>query len=152
MWGFSFSPEARNRKLKNVSSIRFIPLHQAVIDNGFLDYVRDLPDGGPLFPDKKPDKHGRRSSGLSDDIGDFLRDIGVKTDGRLSHASFRHFYKTLCRDCGIHKEIHDALTGHTDGSASSGYGVVSVAALKAAILKLPDILNDPDPATIEDVS
>lgn len=151
MCGFSFSPDARQWELKNVGSIRFIPLHPAVIANGFLDYVKSLPDG-PLFPQKKPDKHGRRSSGLSDDIGKFLRDIGVKKDGRLSHASFRHFYKTLCRGCHIDREIHDALTGHADGTASNGYGVVSVAALKAAIQKLPDVLNDPDPATITDGS
>src|SRR5258708_29837635 len=45
------------KSLKNAGSTRRIPLHPAVISEGFLEYV---PKGGPLFPDMAPDKFGRR--------------------------------------------------------------------------------------------
>jgi hypothetical protein len=36
--------------------------------------------------------------------------------------SFRHRFKDMCRDAEIHKEVHDALTGHTEGDVGALYG------------------------------
>src|SRR5580704_10656198 len=42
--------------IKNESSVRKVPLHPALIREGFIDkYVKKLPKDGPLFPSLKPD-------------------------------------------------------------------------------------------------
>jgi hypothetical protein len=40
--------------VKNVASIRSVPLHSKIVTEGFLKYVRGLPKDGPLFPDVPP--------------------------------------------------------------------------------------------------
>ena len=37
------------------------------------------------------------------------------------HA-FRHTFKRQCRECGIPKDIHDAITGHPSGDVADTYG------------------------------
>src|SRR5580704_19515897 len=46
--------------LKNLGSERKVPLHPAVIEEGFLKYVAKLPKNGPLFPNLTPDRYGKR--------------------------------------------------------------------------------------------
>jgi hypothetical protein len=36
------------------------------------------------------------------------------------HA-FRHAFKRHCRECGIRKDIHDAITGHESADAGDSY-------------------------------
>jgi integrase len=47
--------------LKTEGSDRKIPLHPALIDEGFMGYVAELPKDGLLFPDIPPDRFGRRA-------------------------------------------------------------------------------------------
>jgi integrase len=54
-WCIDISLEKRD--VKNISSKRLVPLHAAVIEEGFLEYVHSLPHG-PLFPDLRVDKYG----------------------------------------------------------------------------------------------
>ena len=48
-------------------------------------------------------------------IGEHLRRIGI-VDRRLVFHSLRGTFKTACRDAGVPQEVHDALTGHANGS------------------------------------
>ncbi len=41
---------SRDQRLKSKVSTRKLALHGALLDEGFLDYRRPLPLGGPLFP------------------------------------------------------------------------------------------------------
>ncbi len=63
--------------LKNEGSARLIPLHPALIEEGFLKYVRSL-KAGPLFPDAKPDRFGRRGGTATKVLGRWLRSLGIK--------------------------------------------------------------------------
>lgn len=52
----------------------------------------------------------------------YLREVAeLETPVSPSHG-FRHSFKTMCRETGIPEEIHDAITGHDDGSVSRRYG------------------------------
>jgi integrase len=113
---------------KNEGSIRKIPLHPKLIAEGFIDYVKSLPSDGPLFPDLTVGKYGRAGTATKS-IGRWLRqvqkELGVLLveEPRLApNHSWRHRFKSETRRARIPEEVHDALTGHTEGKVSREYG------------------------------
>ncbi|HWE75516.1 MAG TPA: DUF6538 domain-containing protein [Stellaceae bacterium] len=116
-------PEARGRDVKGIGSVRRVPIHSAVIDEGFLDYVRSLPESSPLFPECQPDMFGSRGGSASKKIGAWVRkELGI-TDKRVSPShSWRHRIESEHRARDIRQDTTDAITGHHDGRAASDYG------------------------------
>ena len=57
-WSLHIHANGPGRSLKNPQSRRHVPLHPALIAEGFLDYLHALPKGSPLFPDVGLDKFG----------------------------------------------------------------------------------------------
>ena len=113
------------RSLKNDDSRRTVPLHPALIAEGFVDYVAGLPKGSPLFPDIEPDRQfGRRAVTASKRIGRWLREVVGITDERISPShSWRHWFIDAARAVVMPAEIRSAITGHSGKmDESSGYG------------------------------
>jgi integrase len=55
VWGFHIATRFAGQRLKNPKTKRFVPLHPALLDAGFLAYVADITQAqrgasGPLFP------------------------------------------------------------------------------------------------------
>ena len=117
-------------QLKTSGSARLVPLHVQLVARGFLTFVGDRIKQGEvrLFPGLKSDPFGKR-------WGRWLRKIGI-TDSRKVFHSFRHTFKTACREAGVLEEIHDALTGHSGGGVGRTYGDVPLKTLAEAIAKL----------------
>jgi integrase len=112
------------RKLKVASCTRRVPLHNTLIDLGFLDYVAAVRQAGVrrLFPALVNSK--RCAEFIIDQIHQRITPpAGVMQDIH----SFRHTFKSACRSVPLAQEVHDALTGHKTPGVSSTYG--SVAAL-----------------------
>jgi integrase len=108
------------RTLKSDSSRRQIPLHQSLIDLGFLDLAKKSEE--VLFPLLKSAGHRQLTASWSQWFGRYLRqEIGL-TDKRKTFHSFRHTFKDLCREVGVPKHIHDRLTGHKSTDVGDGYG------------------------------
>lgn len=116
---------------KNPGSVRKVPLHPALIREGFIDgYVEKLPKDGPLFPDLTPDgRFGRRAVTATKRIGRWLRGLQKETGVLLvdtkryaPNHSWRHRFKSEARSARIEEEVHDALTGHREGRVSRDYG------------------------------
>jgi hypothetical protein len=57
IWCIKLDPDAGS--LKTSGSERIIPLHPALIENGFLKFVAKI-KSGPLFASLSPDKFGKR--------------------------------------------------------------------------------------------
>jgi integrase len=130
-----------SKSLKNAGSVRKVPLHRAIIAEGFLKYVAKLPKDGPLFPDLTPDRFGRRGGNGTKIIGRWVRAAGVTDPRKAPNHSWRHRFKDLCRGAGIEKAVHDALTGHSSSDEGDKYGLgYPLATLVKAIEKLPDQL------------
>ncbi|AOU97938.1 hypothetical protein BI364_08160 [Acidihalobacter yilgarnensis] len=109
--------EAVGKRLKNTASRRRLPLHPAVIAAGFLDYVEQVraQHHHRLFPSLTPDKDGKYSSTFSKAFMRYLRsDLEITDRSKVFH-SFRHRFRSACRDAGLDEEIADALMGHSDG-------------------------------------
>lgn len=130
------------RSVKNADSRRTVPLHPALIAEGFVSYVALLPLGSPLFPEVKPDKvFGQRAPLAGRKIARWLRALGI-TDPRISPShSWRHHFMDAARRVSMPIEVRSAITGHSgkvDASAGYGDGVGSMLEVMASHLaKVP---------------
>jgi integrase len=111
-----------DRTLKTNGSHRLVALHQDLIDLGFVDYVLGPPARGQLFPSLKTNPDGYYGHNFGKQWGGYLRKVADLDSPVSPSHGFRHAFKTMCRNVGIPEEIHDAITGHDDGSVSRRYG------------------------------
>jgi integrase len=116
---------------KNEDSIRTVPLHRRVIEAGFLDYAHTL-GGSKLFPKVRPDSRGRWSGRVSNWFGEYRKRLGIGERWIDFHA-FRATWKTAARGVKLPEDLHDAITGHANGSVGRTYGGIPIAQLKAAV-------------------
>lgn len=137
--------DGAGRSVKNADSRRTVPLHPALIQEGFLSYVASLPVASPLFPDVKPDSvFGLRSTEAGRQVSRWLKNDLDLTDPRISpNHSWRHWFTDAARRVSMPLEVRSAITGHSakmDESAGYGAGVSSMLDVLAAHLskvKLP---------------
>lgn len=127
------------RGVKTESSRREIPLHQDLIDKGFLEYVQTLPVDGQLFPKLKPCPDGYYGTAFGKEWGKYLKaKVELKTTASPSHG-FRHTFKTLCRLSGMPEDVMDAIAGHAANTVARGYGVMPLARMAEELKKFPSI-------------
>ncbi|WP_250518138.1 site-specific integrase [Caballeronia sp. ATUFL_M1_KS5A] len=141
IWYFDVTNEGE-RRTKNIGSVRKVPVHCELIRLGLVKFVRGINDQeGRLFPLLKRDSQGILSSGFSKWFGRFLRTDAKVTDERKVFHSFRHGFKTACRVGGIQPDVHNAITGHSDGTEGSNYGEVPLITKDQAVQKISFHIN-----------
>jgi integrase len=114
--------EGEGQGIKNNNSRRRVPIHTELVRLGFLDVVQAA-KGNRIFSDLKPDRHGRETASFGAEFGrTFLRKTCGIADTRKTFHSFRHLFKDVMREHGVPEDVSDALTGHTTGTVSRGYG------------------------------
>lgn len=132
--------DAEGQSLKNASSRRTLPIHPEPIHAGLLDYQEAVQERGHewLFPELEPDHDGRRGGNFGKWFSRYLRSSSgcCILDKRVVFHSFRHTYKTLCREVGLPEEIHDALTGHAGQTVGRSYGHMPLSALVEAVARI----------------
>jgi integrase len=147
---------AAGRSVKNADSIRTVPLHPALLAEGFLAYVATLPASSPLFPDSGVDKvFARRAPIAGRKVSRWLRDTVGLADAMLSpNHSWRHWFITAARRVSMNAEIRSAITGHSakaDESAGYGEAVGSFVTLMAENLaKVRPPLAYPDHKVVDE--
>ena len=115
--------EEHGQGVKNVYSVRRIPVHRTLIDLGFVEHVKEQVGKSRVFHELRKDKHGVESSLWSAWwIQRMLRAECEPTSPKMVFHSFRHTWKDISRECGISKELADAIQGHSEADASSNYG------------------------------
>jgi hypothetical protein len=122
---------AEDASIKTESSHRRVPLHQQLLAEGFLTYVRGLPKDGPLFPTLKADKFGSKGGIATKKIGPFVRALAAKmpslANRRLSpNHSWRHRLIEECRRITIREDIEHALIGHAQEGTAPDYGEYAI--------------------------
>ncbi|MEM9481519.1 MAG: site-specific integrase [Verrucomicrobiota bacterium] len=118
----------RVKRLKTPASARRVPLHQQLIDHGFLDFVgvRQIEGGDPfLFPELTPnEKTENRAKVLSQWFGNHVRSIlgdAAKVHGKDLH-SFRHFATDSLRRATDSDEKRWAILGWSEGGVKRNAG------------------------------
>jgi integrase len=127
----SFEDNGEDKSVKTTESVRIVPLHQRVIELGFLKYVKSI-KGRKMFPNIKPDSRGRWSGDYSKWFGRYRRSIGLDQRWTDFH-SFRHTWKTAARGASIPEDFHDEISGHDSASVGRSYGRIPVKQLKKAL-------------------
>lgn len=110
------------QKLKNSNSFRRVPIHDELINLGFLRYVCDLKRRGEerLFPTLRADnKYGIWSNAVGQSFGRMLTRMGL-TSPQLDYHSFRYNFKQRLSLCGVDSEVRDALAGHWTAKDGAG--------------------------------
>ncbi|WP_428378215.1 tyrosine-type recombinase/integrase [Lichenicoccus sp.] len=104
---------------------RNVPIHSALIREGFLTYAHSLPDpSAPLFPDKGLDAHGNRGGRGWNVTGKWIRDtIGIDDERKAPNHSFRHRWEDEMRAAEVPEDARDAVVGHARKTTGRLYGI-----------------------------
>ena len=119
-WCFDIleEPNRPDKKLKNQSSRRIVPIHDTLIDLGFIDFIKLL---------KKDPERKRVFEELEYREGTYIRSIsrfwnnrylpllGIKTDKNGFH-SFRHSVIDHLKQLGVEPHFINELVGHSHGN------------------------------------
>jgi integrase len=130
----------RDGQLKNPGSSRLIPLHPAIIKEGFLKSIEKLKPDSQLFPEFLKRAKGTRGDNASQGFRRWVRQCVGITDRKIGPThSWRHLFKDRCREADIRNEIQDEITGHRPATVARSYGSrqFPVKVLYNAIKKLP---------------
>ncbi|WP_343876634.1 site-specific integrase, partial [Cupriavidus pauculus] len=120
--------EASDKSLKTVNSKRQVPLHSALLELGFVQYVQALQttEHKRLFPELKLSKqrgYGKAATSWFNEryLGERL---GMKRDGRKVFHSFRHTLLTGMYALQLSEKTVNQLSGHARGAtmSSTRYG------------------------------
>lgn len=114
-WFFRITTAGR-RSLKTRSSERVIPVHPAVLEEGFLDWLKAAPEG-QLF-----------GSSASSYMGRWVRSdaVGIKRKGISPNHGLRHLLKALAQRYQVGDEAREYILGHASVDVHRKYGSTDV--------------------------
>ena len=116
--------EEGQKKLKTKAAKRKVPVHPALIEAGFMQYVderRESDPNGRIFPDILPGKDGYYSHNYSKWFGRYLKLTKLKTP-KITFHSFRHTFIDALRHADVEDARIKAIVGHTETSVTGAYG------------------------------
>jgi hypothetical protein len=121
-----------------------VPIHEHIIEQGFLDMVRRV-GSGPLFynldetprANVDPLKPSRsRAATARAHLSDWVRELGVKDPAVSPTHAWRHTFKQRAARNGIAENLHDEITPASEGRK---YTVPTVEDMAAALRNFPGI-------------
>lgn len=129
--------DLQNRDLKNAQSRRIVPLHSAMIDLGFLDYIDDQKRLGErwLFPEFDHDRGKDVIKQYGKWFGLWRRRDAEANEMRNFH-SFRHTFIGRCRELELPLEHRNQITGHAKTIPESYGGALHVTYLAGFMAKV----------------
>lgn len=136
------TPEAGSIKTSNA---RTVPLHEHLIAQGFIEFVRAQGDGplfynvraakdtkaDPLNPDQSPSIKTRGR------LGNWVRGLGIKDPEVGPTHGWRHLFQQIADRVGIAEKISDRITGHAPASTGRNYGPATVEDMAEALKQFP---------------
>lgn len=139
------TPTKDGGRLKTANSERDVPIHPALIERGFLKFVKTK-GSGPLFyggakgspRQRRPGQIRHASKGTANRLREWIRGSGFTDPRKAPCHAFRHWFKSVCPEYGVFDSQANALQGHagSDGEADR-YRHARLPALHAAISKIP---------------
>ncbi|WBY04058.1 site-specific integrase [Ramlibacter tataouinensis] len=114
------APGEARKRIKNVNSVRRVPIHPHLIDLGLLEWREALVREGHtrLFPELLHNERKGYSAAAVRWFSAYLGRLGWPRDGKKVFHSFRH---TLASEClnklGLSEEITAQISGHARGSS-----------------------------------
>jgi integrase len=135
----------KDKTVKNKASIRSVPIHQKIIDAGFIEYIHKLPHDksiqvwGNLTKKIKNDKTGKVMYGttISTWFGNYKKGLGFGSRKKVFH-SFRHNAINNLKQQRINATEIAQIVGHSNNSITiDRYGeAYSVESLAGVVNKI----------------
>ena len=120
-WCFDIveEPEREDKHLKTKSSRRIVPIHNTLLDLGFVEFIELLKKKDPsrerLFQELKISE-GSYNKNVSTFFNNrYLPNLGLKTNKKKFH-SFRHTVSDHLKQKGIEPHFINELLGHSSGN------------------------------------
>ncbi|CAE6939380.1 Belongs to the 'phage' integrase family [Vibrio sp. B1FLJ16] len=113
------------QKIKNKHALRSLPIHQTLIDMGFLDYVarRTVLNRGTLFDWKPVGKDLDWSKGYRVQFGRLQTTIGMPAKSRPTAYGFRHTFIDALKQRNVPEHEVAEVVGHVHPNMTYGrYG------------------------------
>ncbi|WP_345822594.1 DUF6538 domain-containing protein [Methylobacterium fujisawaense] len=137
VWIMKVTPDAGTVK---TSEERKVPLHDHLIEQGFLDFAR-AKGPGPLFYRVNPKRPASAANPpyvkVGGKLAEWVRAIGVINPSLQPNHGWRHRFKTVGRGVGIDSAKLDFIQGHAPRTEGEEYGGFLPTALKPEIDKIP---------------
>uniref|UniRef100_A0A2A4YQ06 Tyr recombinase domain-containing protein n=1 Tax=OCS116 cluster bacterium TaxID=2030921 RepID=A0A2A4YQ06_9PROT len=105
-----YNSEEFVKRLKTKSALRSIPVHQRLLDFGFLDWV-NARGKGRLFPDAMSGSGDKPSFVFSKKFATFIKAIKVWQPRKRVFHSFRNNFNDALRRAEVRPEIREAING-----------------------------------------
>jgi integrase len=142
-WVIHITPDAGTVKTRKP---RTVPLHEHLIDQGFLIFARESGNGPLFYNDKsrskatgddptKPPRH--RAIITLNRIGQWVREIGVTDKAIRPNHAWRHTFKRRAARAGIEAGVRNAICGHSPRDVADLYETPTLSDMAAALKKFP---------------
>ncbi len=125
---------------------RIVPIHEHLIDQGFLKMVQEVGSGALFYNDQGPQRAHQsdplkpsrsRAATTRAHLGEWVRSIGV-TDTEISpNHAWRHTFKAQAARVGMDERYSDAITGHSPATTGRAYTKPTPEDLAVAMKKFP---------------
>jgi integrase len=123
IWCIDINEHAAGKSVKT-GQRRIVPVHHALIAEGFTAYAKTIAPDAPLFPDKLPDQHGNRGGRAWNVIGAWVREkVGITDPLKAPDHSWRHRVEDELRSVEVPEDGRDAILGHARRTMGKQYGV-----------------------------
>ncbi len=129
-------PDAHEKKLKNPRAERKVPIHSALIGEGFLAFWKNLEDGPMFYKEgRKTEKNSAHQLVVSS-MSTWIRRIGFKDPLKAPNYAFRLWFRTASAQAHVSIEFSRYMFGHKPGDVEAGYIDPDVSQLKPEIEKI----------------
>jgi integrase len=119
IWCFDIN-EADPTKSVKTGQRRHVPIHEALIREGFVDYAQTIHPDAPMFPGKGLDRFGNRGGRAWNVIGNWARTrAGITDPKKAPDHSWRHRVEDELRAQEVPEDVRDAITGHARTATGS---------------------------------
>ena len=120
IWTFDINKNAPDKKLKNVTSRRLVPVHPQLLALGFLEFLEDMKKlGKPRMFSQLSYVEGSYGRQPGRSFADYLTSIGITEKEKVFH-SFRHtFNDNLKQVALLADEARSELMGHAHQSINA---------------------------------
>jgi integrase len=125
---------------------RTVPLHEHIITQGFLDYVKSK-GRGPLFYDDADERAPvladnikpkmTRAEQARDELGRWIRSIGVSDPEVSPTHGWRHTFKQRAARYDMGERFSDSITGHAASTEGRNYGAPTLLDMANALQRFP---------------
>jgi integrase len=114
---------------------RVVPLHEHIIEQGFLEFAAKHGDG-PLFYNPRESKKAPYAQARQR-LADWVRSLGISDNEVQPNHAWRHTFKQIADHAGISERTSNYITGHAQKNTGATYGAPRLPQMADAMKEFP---------------